>query len=674
MKLTETERISMIVKLLLANKTYLDMNEIMGVMDISRRNAYYALDEVNRILDKGSLNPIHTAYGKGMYLDEDQKNYLMGQFSRSDMFDIYSFSADEREACYYCEMFCCDRQLKITNFEELFKISRYTVLSDINDLKEKASSFELTIQYSSHAGYHVSGKEINRRKAFMSFFSLIYSIYKERPGLFDEFSFLDKGTMDIYQEMNAMSKSETEDYYDCSLLALASILNCVKKHPEKRIIPTRAMNYQPEIWNNEQAYISRQFPFLSDNEVSYFACYLSYSRMGQSQGVKSSEKITHAVKRMTEIFYLLTAISIDDDEFVKQLAEHLELAYQRYRLGIAIDNPLLDQIKMKYGDYFEIVRKAAIPIEEMIHGPIGENEIGFLTLYFAGQSAKKKKEVPKIKTVVICLNGLSTSYLLKNEIENLDSRIEVISCIGLTEYRKQNINKDLVVSTVQITPNQGDRMIVIHPILTFDDKTAIGNVVNKIIFSADGAPTYTKILDVVKPYITNEKLREASANLRNLYDRDNQIPVATIRTNDIFRPEYVSIAHEDDDWEMLIRRAALPLMKEGYIGIDYVDEIINNIHEYGSYMVFKNGYLLGHASADKSRRLGLSFLRLNNHKKIMESDVGKILILTPNDYTSHLSIVYRLLDIFNSNEVNRRIEEASESEIYRIINQIVFGK
>jgi mannitol/fructose-specific phosphotransferase system IIA component (Ntr-type)/galactitol-specific phosphotransferase system IIB component len=273
-----------------------------------------------------------------------------------------------------------------------------------------------------------------------------------------------------------------------------------------------------------------------------------------------------------------------------------------------------------------------------------------------------------VETIIICLNGLATSYLLKNEIENLDSRIAVIDCIGLKEYLSSDYKADLVLSTVQLTPKNGDRFILIHPILTFDDKMAIGNVVSKVIFGTGGSPTYSKVLDVVRPYISNERIGQASATLKTLYE-DSQNDSSAVTKNEFFLPEFVQIAETDDDWDRLIRRAAVPLIHARYIKGDYADEIINNINEYGSYMVFQNGYLLGHSSPERSKKLGLSFLRLKKEKQIKENVVSKILIITPNDYSSHLRYLYCLLDLFKNEEMNRQIMEADDPEIiYNIVN------
>jgi mannitol operon transcriptional antiterminator len=389
--------------------------------------------------------------------------------------------------------------------------------------------------------------------------------------------------------------------------------------------------------------------------------------MGERKIYTEDQDISSVVKQMNEIFYLLSSIKIEDEDFIHQLAVHLQLAGLRYKYGIAIDNPLIDQIKTKYSSIYGIMREVVKPIEETQGTPISESEIGFITLYYAGKVANKNRNVPKVSTLVICLNGLSTSYLLKNEIENLDSRIEVTECVGLREYNSQDHHADLVVSTVPFTPKQGDRAITIHPILTFEDKMAIGNIISKIIFGSETAPSYSKVLDVVKPYISREKLDAAKQTLRHFYEKTDS-HTKSIANNEIFRSDFVAIDNSSDSWEDLIKKAAGPLISSGYIHEDYIHEMIETIYEYGSYSVFQHGYLLGHASAEKSRHLGLSFLRLSKPVDIMGNLVSKILIITPNDYTSHLPYIFRLLNLFNSDEADKKVMNAKTSEeIYDIV-------
>ena len=211
--------------------------------------------------------------------------------------------------------------------------------------------------------------------------------------------------------------------------------------------------------------------------------------------------------------------------------------------------------------------------------------------------------------------------------------------------------------------------IIVHPIPTIEDKLKVIEYLNGngIYYKY---PTMKDILLKIQPYLkdgTNELVRR---DLMNLYHDSNLLN----SNNNIFKINFVNIMLNDKEttWQTLISLAAEPLIKEKYINDLYVKEVIQNIEDYGSYMVYPNGYILAHASTDNSQKLGLSILLLKNEIEIYGNMVSKIFMITPNNHTSHLQILNNLLVLFKMENIDHMYENFNQKMLFDFFEKIIF--
>ena len=668
MKLSVNDRIIEIVKLLINSSGYMSADEIAERLQISKRNVYYALNDINKILKNLDKQEVLSEYGKGLRLNNSQKSALNLYYKILPSVQIESLGQLERCSFMYCETYAAEDKLTIKDFEDTFEISRFTIINCINYLKILVSSFGVEVIFDSKSGYKIEGSEYNKRKAFFYFFSNIYGIITENNSINQRFTFLDDKSAKQYKNLLKIEEATGNGYYDCSLRALA----CIISHSKASIEEHDVENCLPhKIVHTEYEFVAKACKYLPENEKEYMATYLYCSSISRAGTFNNIEMMTSMARKMNDIFYLLTTIEIHSDEFELALAKHLDIAFLRYKYGISIDNPLIGQIKKNYETYFSVTQKAAKVIEKEINTPLNDNEIGFLTLYYAGYAVKQQIEIPVVRAILICINGLATSYLLKSEIETLDKRITVEQCISLQEYAARSYDKDSDVIFSSIGIRDSDRhpdenLMMIGSILSDSDKVKITNEASRIIFEK----TYNR---------TNEK--EAALQKLNQMTRDITIePVYTGKeiyqshiAENIFKYEFVQTCDSrGKSFEELIRIAAKPLIQEKYIDDTYCDAIIANIYKHGPYMVFRNGYLLGHASIQLSNRLGLSFLRLSDPVDVNGREASKIFIITPTDKVSHIPLINSLVVMLDSNEINDLISKAtSNKELYNIVLSVI---
>ena len=73
----------------------------------------------------------------------------------------------------------------------------------------------------------------------------------------------------------------------------------------------------------------------------------------------------------------------------------------------------------EYSNLFNITKTVSQYLERMIGLPITDSEIAYLTLHFGAFLKIAEKKNPKLRILIVCVNGVSTGNMLKHEIERL---------------------------------------------------------------------------------------------------------------------------------------------------------------------------------------------------------------------------------------------------------------
>ncbi len=648
MKLSANDRFLAAVKLLVDSNDYVSVEEIADFLDSSKRSIYYIISDINATLRYLDGEEISTVYGKGIRLNHQQKKLLLNYYKKAPSEEIFSLGQIERYSIIFATLYASSRKYNIKTYEELFRVSRFTVISDINEIRSIISHFDVNIGFDTKTGYFLEGDEYNIRKAFFYFFANIYEIITSKEWLGSIFV---NETLQFRKYYNKLKKiaRESHNYYDMSLLAIAFVIakymqskTGISQDKQKDLLPV-------EQTADEYAFVCKEFRDLPETEKRWVSTYLSCSLISREHPFVDLEYATDLARKMNDVFYLYSSIKIDSEDLVTSLAKHIDSAFLRYKYGVCINNPLISEIRSKYDDYFMIVKKTVQVLEQELGMPINDSEIGFLTLYYAGYAIKLSKQIPYIRTLIICAIGLSTSFLLKNEIEDIDSRIKVIGCVSAEEYLENDYDADLIISTVRFEKKKKTKVYQISSFVTTEDRGMIVGAINEIL--AEKNTERNTSAEMVKEEIGN------SGSLK-----------------EIFKPEYVWITdnEKDADWRKLLKEACEPLVKDGFIDEDYSTHIEENIDRYGFYMVYRNGYLLGHANIEHAHRLGLTFTRLKNKILVDGHEISKIFVITPINRFDHHFILSGLSVLLKSDELNQLIEKAeSSSEIYDIILSII---
>lgn len=138
---------------------------------------------------------------------------------------------------------------------------------------------------------------------------------------------------------------------------------------------------------------------------------------------------------------------------------------------------------------------------------------------------------------------------------------------------------------------------------------------------------------------------------------------------ELFSEQYVQyIDQEHVSWQNMIQMAGQPLLDDGLIAQEYVDEIITTCTEKGPYMNIGPNIVLAHARPLPSTKKAVMALLLSKQPAALLDDPAHtarlwIFLATPDD-RSHIELIQKLAPLLmDANRVQRVLAANSQEEL-----------
>lgn len=115
------------------------------------------------------------------------------------------------------------------------------------------------------------------------------------------------------------------------------------------------------------------------------------------------------------------------------------------------------------------------------------------------------------------------------------------------------------------------------------------------------------------------------------------------------------------NWQEAIKLASAPLVKEGRIGQDYVENMINAVETVGPYFNIGPGIALAHSRPIPSvRKISLTLLKTDYPVNLLdESHPVKLwFVLAATDNKSHLKVIQELAALLMDKNKNKELMNA----------------
>ncbi|MDO4378065.1 MAG: PRD domain-containing protein [Erysipelotrichia bacterium] len=174
---------------------------------------------------------------------------------------------------------------------------------------------------------------------------------------------------------------------------------------------------------------------------------------------------------------------------------HISSLIQRIKHQIANNQYFIKDIKSAYPYSFELSTSIIPIIQKHYNITIDESELSYIAIHL---SLFLNETIQKVKTIIVCANGLSESKLIEFKINNrFKDRIEIVDSCPLYQLEKNTKkNKDikLVITTIPFVSPFSDNVTIlqINPNLTDND---IYNCEKALLKIQYGSNEYTTLYD-----------------------------------------------------------------------------------------------------------------------------------------------------------------------------------
>ena len=639
-----------ILRILIYSNRYVKIEEISSSLAVSKRSVYYAIKKINDWFHYNNIPSLIQERQKGIHLSEEQKNFVQNQLINESS-SIQVFTPEERNSIEICELILRKKDLYIEDFVQICDVSRNTIINDLKQVSLILQPYNLAIAYNIRSGYTIVGDAIKRRALFFYLFPPLWSYFSSR---YDE---NERDEIDKILTRLKRSENKLEASYVTGVLpTLAVFINTIAKKNEEIFFK----NMDKEEITNTMEYklVCEEFTSLNDNEIIYVTLHLLGSRL-QTVPVnitKEEEQSYDIATKLVHEFERIALVKFEkSNELIEAINAHLKSSMYRFRYGIQLGNPMLNDIKSEYNELFQLTKKACSVIESELDFIISDAEIAYITLHFGAFMIPQKKVDKTFKILIVCNNGVGTGGMIKNEVSTLVPQATEITNIALNEYTKDH-DYDIVISTIYFPEEKN--LIVVHPILTDQDRVTI---LRKCLYAEPFTQMQIKdIVDIAAKYIPE--------NMLNAFQNDLQQHYSTMRIKNAPQKEYahglmhflnkdhIRVVKKECTWQEAISESAKPLLLKDYITQSYVDAIIKAQKDEGYHMFITSNLVLAHSSTNNGvKNLSISMATFKEPVTFLNGKQAKIIItLAAENQTKHIHVLNDILKLFTK---QRRINE-----------------
>lgn len=451
-------REKILVDLLIENKTPVSLNYLVQHMEISESTTRKFIKEMN-ITSKYYGFCIQLLRGKGYILKiSDSDKFERYRKDLENKIDIYNI--DQRLDAMLFHILQANGYITIEKLMELIFVSRSTISKDLVLIEEKLRLFDLKIEKRPHFGIKVTGKELNFRKAF-SKYVLQSNLYIEPTRYYKDFlkNFETDKVKSYFRSLLIQKDlNTTEMVLENLLIHLKIVLfRAIQKNYIKKdqLILKEIDPVYYEVANNLNNWIEQEFDiFLPKEEVQFLAAHISAKtstpEMNSEKKQKLSNDLCSILKQLDKEF--LTNFSEANPELIEGLLMHIYPLLDRLYYNLQLENPLIDELKVKYTNVFVVAFRFGELIEEKYGYTLTRDEVGFIALHLAAHFEKEKQSVlDKVKRiVVICSSGGGSAHLIRLKLEKIFPQAVVLTISNKNIEAFKEDTPDLFLSTIPI--------------------------------------------------------------------------------------------------------------------------------------------------------------------------------------------------------------------------------
>lgn len=558
---------------------------------------------------------------------------------------------------------------------ELFDISRNSVFNDLKDLKSEIEKYDVSLYFDIKNGYMINGQVFSKRALLLYYLKILLKKIH-----YKSIEFLDVSEVEtFYSRLQQISLKMHNEYDDYNLLAIACLLNIVHYVDEKfdlSILELRDLEKTEELHM-----IDKYFQDLNVHERLYLTIHLLGSKAGSVIRLDDSQRdiqLFELALHLVDLFERQTSCDISEkNELVNSLYMHFKLSMYYYQLSIQISNTLLEDVKENYGNLYQMIKNLCESMDDEFPFILTDSEISYITMHFGGHLKQVQgKFYALIRVLIVCPSGISTSTLLKREVEDLYANVTVIAATAAENIAQYKENIDFIVSTIDLDTDIP--WIKVNAILTKDDKSKIASMMSLNMQTYKlNKDNFSGLFSIIQKYVDPIQMKNLKRDVYDYFREGNLIVDVVeekqLRLKDIMYRDHLIRIDKDIMWDEAIRLASVPLLKTNIITENYINEMIGLVRDYGPYIVIKNRIAIAHAKTEAGANALGTALLINKKNIQFEDDLNihYLFVISSSNPKEHLQIL-KDISMLASDDIDlNALLDKNVDEIMELIKKMV---
>ena len=497
--------------------------------------------------------------------------------------------------------------ITMQNLAKKLNVSRNTILNDFETVKDYCLAFNVNVLMKSSKGIKIECDQKDRNNLLMQIFhdleddymekSFFHQLIQRKLGMKIPLEMIKEDLREYMEQQHMLVSDRVFSYVSIYLFVILNRkINKKRRTVEKLTGDTASDNLLN--WFADKYEVS-----INKNDVKDFGRYMKQHDFN----ISSEQKEINDVELHGIIVYFLQMVGEDiecslqsDTVLIESLLEHIRTLknWEDYDFEM----PLSDELPIPKEILEKTIEKNSIILERYLGYPLTKEMKESIMIHICAAFVRNLEYLNLLEVLIVCPGSMATGKYLEAQVKNyFDFRVAaVIPSRDVEEFLKSN-KIDFVISTVNVR-SESVPCVKVQAQLTMNDINAIQNIaflLGRKENKSENESRYVEqnFLDVMKTFL--EKLDASKRD--EFFDEVYALMETKIQSTgksilaQMLDPSKIMIKQEKITWEQGILQAADILEKKGCVGSDYGKKAVENVKEYGDYIIISKGIALAHA-------------------------------------------------------------------------------
>lgn len=593
-------------KLILSNSKSMEVKKLITTYRISLKTLRTDVNEINDFLLEAKMSPTKLNEKEKLILLEKDIMKIQDRLNHMDTYS-YKMSREERQIYIIAELLMSQDYITMQNLAKKLNVSRNTILNDFETVKDYCLAFNVNVLMKSSKGIKIECDQKDRNNLLMQIFhdleddymekSFFHQLIQRKLGMKIPLEMIKEDLREYMEQQHMLVSDRVFSYVSIYLFVILNRkINKKRRTVEKLTGDTASDNLLNWFADKYEVRINK-------NDVKDFGRYMKQHDFN----ISSEQKEINDVELYGIIVYFLQMVGEDiecslqsDTVLIESLLEHIRTLknWEDYDFEM----PLSDELPIPNEILEKTIEKNSIILERYLGYPLTKEMKESIMIHICAAFVRNLEYLNLLEVLIVCPGSMATGKYLEAQVKNyFDFRVAaVIPSRDVEEFLKSN-KIDFVISTVNVR-SESVPCVKVQAQLTMNDINAIQNIaflLGRKENKSENESRYVEqnFLDVMKTFL--EKLDASKRD--EFFDEVYSLMETKIQSTgksilaQMLDPSKIMIKQEKITWEQGILQAADILEKKGCVGSDYGKKAVENVKEYGDYIIISKGIALAHA-------------------------------------------------------------------------------